>query len=191
MQRITGTFEPPHDIAGLRLYRLVGPGCLDVSTLGLGASGMAVDRPVRYNARVASVAVILGGSLLAIATGLVGQIMPVVTVAGALLWLWQSWKEAEKRLLRWTVPWPGVEHILQIPQQPDRFAVILAANPAHPETLYFTPTDGPEALLSALREHAPAAVPVETAAAAQAALDEAAAEERPEEEEDSPWAPRV
>ncbi len=190
MQRITGTFEPPRDIEGLRLYRLLGPGCLDISTLGIGVSGTAVDRPVRFDARLVAVGLILGGSILAIGLGRTGQIMPVAVVSAMLLWMWQSWKEAEKIVLRWTVPWPSVESIVQLPQHPDRFAVILSGDAAHPETVYFTPTNGPDELLQALREHAPN-VRVDTEAAALAAFEEANAPPVDEDaDDDSPWVMR-
>lgn len=185
-------FEAPRDIEGLRLYRLTGSGCLDIGPDGIGASGTAVDRPVPFNGRFAGVAVIAGGAVLALATDRVGQVMPVATVSGLLLYLWHAWKEAEKTLLRWTVPWSRAEHLMQIPQHPDRFAVLCAPDPEHPETLYFTPEDGPEALLAAIREYAPPSFTIETEAAAQAADDEANAPPIDEDaEDDSPWAPRV
>jgi hypothetical protein len=182
MERVHGSYDPPREVEEMGVCRLVGPGWIGLSPDAITVGGAIVNRPLPFPARPIAVGVGLGGSALALALGMVDQIMPFVAAISVGLFAFAVFHERETAAPMRPVPWSRVDRILQFPREPERFVVLFEGEPGLPETIYFTPSEGPEAFLAAVRAAAPASVHVDTEAALQAEQDRAAEPEEPEEE---------
>lgn len=170
MKKMSGLYDPPHEVDEMKICRLVGPGWLGVAPDGLTLGGTLVDRPVHVPFRLIGVLALLAGLAATVVTGAVDTIMPpTVVVVMSAIGL-GAWSERAIVAPHRLIPWSKVERVVRYPMDPDRFAVLLEPLPDWPETVYFNATEGPEALLAALREAAPG-LHIETEAA-EAAIEE-------------------
>lgn len=187
MERISGTFDPPPEVDDMRICRLRGGSWLGVDAEGLTLAGTLHDAPVPFNARAAGVALLAVGGGLAVITGLVDLVMPPA-VCGAVGFIgYGYYLDAPKALAATRVPWGQVERVVQYPRDPSRFAFLLDAGPGLPTAVYFTPRDGD--FVAQLRAAAPE-LPIDTAAAIEAAAEAAAREAAGEvDDDDAPFTP--
>ena len=162
LARLVGEFRPPPELAAMSAARVTGKGTIEATEAGL-----------RVDARVLSA---MPGvprwalSLFVLLVVLVATFVPesqlvlvplTAVVVGAFGWLY--WRAEYGQAQLFEVPWAKVEHVVRLASARDVAAIVLSSPVrgwGSPETLYFAPALGVEALAAAMK-HAPAHVTVD------------------------------
>lgn len=154
--RLIGEYRPPREVVAMGVARVNGRGTLTATTMGLQVEGRVTRAPPVSPGLLGAV----GFALLSIGA-LVPGAEPVAVpllIGGTLAGVWMAWRSEYGAAGRYDVPWAQVEHVVRLPADHDAVAILFSgpfAGPGSPEQVYFAPSNGVDALATALRDAAP------------------------------------
>lgn len=157
MQRFVGEFTAPIEIEIMKTARLNGPGAVIVGADVLGVQGEVVGLPPRAPWQAIAAGIWAVGAVASIVTQLTPMIMPPVTLVALGLFAWGVYESGRRVRGDWRIPWNRVERVLHYPAN-DRLMAVILNGPVHeqlPESLFFAPDEGVEAVLVAIEAAAP------------------------------------
>jgi hypothetical protein len=156
VRRLIGEFRPPREVVAMGVARVSGPGAVTVAAQGLRVEGrVSVSPPVPR-----SVLLVLGAALLlagALVPGADRVALPLL-VLGTLGAVWMAWRAEYGARGNVEVPWSAIEHVVRLPADHEVVAIVLSgplSGRGSPEQLYFAPSNGVDALVASLEDHAP------------------------------------
>src|SRR5687768_16240415 len=114
-RRFLGEYHPPKELAELGLSRMSGPGWLEVGEDGVALSGKIIDFKSKVPLRAIALGLAFVGIPLALGTGLIDEIMPIVTIGSVGLFSWAYVKERMGVSGTWTLSWMRIERVVQMP----------------------------------------------------------------------------
>lgn len=152
-----GQYRPPRELVAIAFPRLSGPGSLAVGADGIALQGTALDLPAPVPMGLALAGLLALGAAAATVFE-PGRVVGLVILVAFVAWSIHTWRREYGVAGTHRIPWAGVEHAAHLGS--DREVVVVSLrDPLHgagtPDALFFAPTEGIEALLEAIRAHAP------------------------------------